>query len=460
MFEMGAVLLILFIGICFWGAFIVVRILWSNKSDVYNFNRDHEEATYKPPYKTGDTNTEATFIGISSNKKKVLISNLAKHIFIAGTTGSGKTIAISNFIKSGVSYNYPMLLIDGKGDTDSGSILAILKELCPSRKIYIINLNEPEKSDKYNPFQNTSVDVIKDMIINMTNWTEPHYKYNTERFIGRLCRLLELAEIPLSLSSIVNYLPISNFNKLSTDLNKQGLITKEEHIVDIDLSKTSGSIAEGAASRFATIKESNLGTIFHSSGIDIYSALKENAIILFILNPLLYPEMSPLIGNLIIIDSKKAVSNLYREKKERIFYIFDEINVYANRSMLDLVNKSRSANVTCILATQSLADLDEVTPQFKEQVIENTNNYIIMRQNSSVNAEYWANVIGTRATMSATYQVKGENGEVNSTDLGSLRKTREYLYHPDEIKQLKTGEAIFLSRDEMLHTRVNINKPF
>ena len=196
--------------------------------------------------------------------------------------------------------------------------------------------------------------------------------------------------------------------------------------------------------------------MFDSSGIDIYTALKENAVILFILNPLLYPEMSPLIGNLIVIDSKKAVSKFFRHKKRRIFYILDEINVYASSLLLDLVNKSRSANITCILATQSLSDLDSVNEQFKEQIIENCNNYIALRQNSSVNAEHWANVFGTRAAMQATYQVK----EGESTSLGSLRKTREFIYHPDDIKLLKSGSAIFLSRDKMEHTRVAIRKPF
>jgi type IV secretory pathway TraG/TraD family ATPase VirD4 len=449
------------------GVFLVVlkflHYLLEGKSEIYNFERDYREATSKPNFPKSPPNNEATLIGVSSNRKNVFISNKAKHIFICGTTGSGKTIALSNFIKSGFSYKYPMLIIDGKGDTDKDSLLEITKYFrknCPNRKFYVINLNQPEKSDKYNPFKNTSTDVIKDMLINMTNWSEEHYKYNTERYIQKLCKLLKLKNIEISLDYLIKYLPTDNFIKLSRDLSNEELISKEEHTDNIELSKTSGKIAESAAARFATIKESDLGQIFDVSGIDIYTALSENAIILFILNPLLYPEMSPLIGNLIIIDSKKAVSNFYHNKKDRIFYILDEINVYASISLLDLVNKSRSANITCILATQSLSDLDNVNAEFKEQIVENCNNYIVLRQNSSVNAEHWSNVIGTRATMQATYQIKGDSGGVQSTDLGSLRKTREYIYHPDDIKQLGTGTAIYLSRDINAHTKIKIYKSF
>jgi type IV secretory pathway TraG/TraD family ATPase VirD4 len=457
--DIASIMIILIVGSVFMGLFRMIFGKRNKKSDVFDFVRDYEQARNKPRFAGDNPAEESVFIG-TVNRKNVFIPSDAKHVFVCGTTGSGKTVALANFLQAGVQFDYPMLIIDGKGDTNAGSLLEMTRQLCPDRKLYVINLNDPTASDKYNPFKNTSTDVIKDMLINMTSWSEEHYKYNTERYIGRLCRLMAMQGIAISLDSLTQYLPKTSFVKLSKDISEKKLISKEEHLEDVALAKISGEIAEGATARFATIRDSDLGKIFGESGIDIYTALQENAVILFILNPLLYPETSPLIGNLIIIDSKKAVSHFYKEKKKRIFYVMDEINTYASGALLDLVNKSRSANVTCILATQSLSDLGHVSEQFTEQVIENCNNYIVLRQNSSVNAEHWANVIGTRETLQATYQISGENGEAQSTNLGSLRKTREYLYHPDDIKLLGTGQAIFVSRDKMLHTRVSINKPF
>ena len=439
-------------------------IRWSNsgsKSKVYNLKRDLKRAEAeenKPKILQGDK----TYLGKNTGKKDIFISNKAKHVFVCGTTGSGKTVALSNFIVSGIENDYPMLILDGKGDIGADSLLDITKRLsAEKRQIYVIDLNNPETSDKYNPFQNTGADIIKDMLINMTSWSEEHYKYNTERYIQRLSNLLELSGIKVSLGSLTNYIPVDAFKKLSKKLDEKKLITKAEHTANLALAKASGEIAEGAAARFATITESRLGQIFHEDGIDIYTALKENAIILFILNPLLYPEASPLIGKLILIDSKKAISLFYQERPKRIFYLMDEINVYASASMLDLVNKSRSANVTCVLASQCLSDLDSANGEsFKEQIIENCNNYILLRQNSSYNAESWANILGTRPTMTATYQIRGSNGNVESTELGSLRRTREFIYHPDDIKTFTTGTAIYMSRDENFHTKLKINKPF
>ena len=328
---------------------------------------------YKPiidPKKEEIANT--TYLGMSGNKKPIYLPNNAKHIFVCGTTGSGKTVALSNFIKSGIDNKYPMLIVDGKGDMGTDSLLDISQKLAEksesNRKIYVINLNNPEKSDKYNPFKNASPSMIKDMLINMTDWSEEHYKLNTERYLQRVISTLHKSEMPLSFKNIIKSISANTFIKISAELSKKGIITKEEHLENGDIAETSGKIAENASSRFSTIAKSEAGIIFDDDGIDIYTAFQENAIIIFILNPLIYPEMSPLFGRLVLIDSKKAVSKLFGEE-QRKFFIFDEINVYASTTLLDLVNKSRSANVTCILATQSLSDLDFACGEyFKEQI--------------------------------------------------------------------------------------------
>jgi len=54
----------------------------------------------------------STLIGYSG-RQKVFIPDNAKHVFVCGTTGSGKTVALANFIAK----DHPMLIVDGKGDT-------------------------------------------------------------------------------------------------------------------------------------------------------------------------------------------------------------------------------------------------------------------------------------------------------------------------------------------------------
>ena len=427
---------------------------------LFNFRHDYKEGKKKLKQKNLN-NENAVLLGFNG-RKPVYSPDNAKHIFVCGTTGSGKTVALSNYMQNCMKKNFPMLIVDGKGDTGKGSILDVLTQLNKQyhKKIYCINLTNPSLSDTYNPFYKTSPTVAKDMLINMTDWSEEHYKVNAERYLQRLVLLMNKADMTLSFRTIVKYMELEHFSQLSMYLVKKKIITKEHHLENLEIAKTSGKIAENSIARFSTIAESELGEIFSDTGIDITKAIQEKAIILFILNPLIYPEISSAFGRLILIDSKKTINQSF-QTPERTFFIFDEINVYASKTLIDLVNKSRSANVTCVLATQSLSDLASAEDEnFTQQIIENCNNYLVLRQNSAVNSENWANILGTKPTMEVTYQLRQDGFDTTQTGYGSARSVRAFLYHPDEIKQLQTGNGIFLSRDNYFHSKIRINKPF
>lgn len=454
------------IGLCTFPAMIIISESWKSHKISQHFSFwKLFRGVHMKKQKIKLNNEEkinSTLMGYN-HRKPVHIPDNCKHVFICGTTGSGKTVALSNFVYHAVKEDFPLLVVDGKGDIGPGSLLSICQKLCcqHNKRLYIINLSEPEQSDKYNPFRNASPTACKDMLINMTDWSEEHYKSNTERYLQRLAICLNQAEIPLSFHTLIKYLNGEEFQLLSAKLLKNEVISKEEHIFNLDIIKTCGKIAESAAARFLTIAESEAGSIFSDSGINIYSAIQENAVILFVLNPLLYPELTPAFGRLLLIDAKQAVSKCFNSNMERAFFVLDEINTYASPVLTDLVNKSRSANITAILATQSLSDLDfAVNENFKEQIIENCNNYLVMRQNSAKNAEAWAGILGTRATIDVTYQLEQQHRTTAATGLGSARRVREFLYHPDDIKSLPTGKGVFLSRDYNVHYKIDIYKPF
>lgn len=438
-------------------------IFWSKYSgdDIWKYQKEISNTRMKKQVDV--INDKSTFLGLYG-KKKIFINNDVKHIFICGTTGSGKTVTLSNFIESVFKYDYPSLIVDGKGDINEGSILDYInkfKKIYTNKKVYVIDLNNPETCDRYNPFYQKKPTVIKDMLISMTDWSEEHYKVNASRYIQKVIYLMQENNIEITLESVIKHLSLFSFTDLSLRLQKEKIISKEEHLENVKNAENMIKIVEGAMARFSLLVESDIGAIFKTSknSIDIPSALNENAIILFILNPLIYPETSLLFGRLITIDAKQGVSSLFHKKFERTFYIFDEISIYASNELLLLVNLSRSANITSILATQSLSDLENVSESFRKQVIESCNNYIVMRQNEPTNAEIWANTIGTRKSPEVTYQIKNNHQTTDTTGLGSFKITRVYLYHPDIIKSLKMGEVIYISKDNNIHYKVKINKP-
>ena len=452
LYLLGAIALLFTCGIIY-----LISYLDSRSNPVFNYRKKMTEIRGNKRGRKMRL-AEGTFIGYN-HKTAVYTPDDARHIFVCGTTGSGKTVALANYIKRVNDMEYPALIIDGKGDINSGSLLDITTKL-NNRRLYIINLTEPKRSNKYNPFKNASPTVCKDMLINLSDWSEEHYKLNTERYLQRVITLMDMLDLPLSFQSILYYIEKNNYISLSKELSANGAITKEEHLSNMELAETSGKIAAEAIARFSLLAESELGEIFDGSGIDIATAMQEGATILFILNPLLYPETSALMGRLILIDSKKAISQMFNSRK-RSFFIFDEINSYASSVLIDILGKSRSAGITCILATQSLSDLDyAVGESFKEQVIENCNNYILLRQNSAKNAEAWADIIGTEAKAETTYQLGDVSGRMLPTGTGTIKFNKQYIFHPDEIKNLKQGEAFFVSKDSDVKMEIKINKPF
>lgn len=403
-----------------------------------------------------------TTIGVEyENLYKVKVEDNAKHIAIAGTTGAGKTVTIANFIENAMQKNYPVLSVDGKGDLNSGSLLDYMQKLSKkyNRKLYVINFVNPDDSEYYNPFKNARITEAKDMLISMNNWSEEHYKVNTERYLQQLIRILNMKNIELDLNTIINYSP-TNFKNLIEEMKDNKELNIEEYTKLSEIIETTGAIANSAMARFATTAESEAGEIFNKSGIDIYTVMKEKANILIILDPLGKPELSKQVGKLVVLDARKAVSKLFKDKTRKVF-IFDEFNVYASDSAVDLLNKSRSSNTTCIPAFQSLSDLDKAGGvALRNQVLGNCNNYIVMRQNDPDSSTEWERLIGEEEKTQYTYSIERKNGIFSAgnkiTGTGSMHQVRDSKIKSTEIQNLQTGQAIFLSKDQICLNKIKV----
>jgi len=418
-------------------------------------NKFLEKISLKPHDET------TTTIGADyENIQTVKINDNAKHIIIAGTTGAGKTVSISNFIESAMQKNYPVFAIDGKGDLGNGSLLNYMQSLSKknNRRLYVINLVDPSTSDHYNPFKDAGMTQAKDMLIGMNDWSEEHYKVNTERYLQLLIKILNIKKIPLDLNTIIKYSP-TQFQKLIEEMKKKKEIEITEYTRITDIITNTAAIVNSAMARFATTAESEASEIFNSDGVDVYTAIKEKANILIVLDSLGKPELSKQVGRLAILDAKKAVSKLFLDKTRK-YFIFDEFNVYASDVAVDLLNKSRSANVTCIPAFQSLSDLDKAGGvALRNQVIENCNNYIIMRQNSYDSSAEWQKVVGQEETTNYNYSIEKAGLFGNkpiSNGKGSMHKTMESKHTYTDIQNLETGQAIFISKDQRIDKKIKI----
>lgn len=195
---------------------------------------------------------------------------------------------------------------------------------------------------------------------------------------------------------------------------------------------------------------SEIGHLFDSQSgltLNLHQAFQENAIIYFCLQPLALPAYAASLGRLMINDIKSLASTQLNVANPKPLYTtFDEFSVFAGHQVVNLINQGRSAGIHSILATQSLSDLQaKGGDALIGQVLNNCNNYIVMRQNYHDDAEQFGLLIGTRADYQLTSQVDGMSGQLG---IGSIRETNSFIIHPDDIRRLRQGEAIVASKTQ------------
>ena len=404
------------------------------------------------------THQDGVALGVERGTlKPVFISDREanQHCFVVGTTGAGKTTTITNFAESAISRGIPLVVVDGKGDI---GLAEDIRKMAERHGRQFKHFSTGGDSWRYNPFKHGGPTEVKDKLINLTEWTEEHYYRMAERYLQAVFWCLQAAGVNVDLSSIAKYI---NKNALAS-LARQA---KDKLTLDRILSSLDSidpKDVAGLAHRVAVLAESEVGQLLREkpdNTIDLVEVIQEGQVAVFSLESLRFPEFARLLGRLVVADLKTVA---VRSGGKPVYIIFDEFSVFATPQVVDMISKTRSFGFRVLIGTQSPSDLEAVGGQaMVEQVIENTNTYIIHRQNSGVNAEKLAGVIGTKEGYETTYQVQsGSFGSQVHTGMGTRKLVREFIVHPDEIKRLETGEAILVRKSRgFMVQKVRVRKP-
>lgn len=403
---------------------------------------------------------------------------LNKHTCLVGTTGSGKTVTLFNFIFTAIAQEKAFIFIDGKGDLKNIEIIekvyneAYENDPEEKKKIHVITI---DGKNGYNPFANGTPSELTDKIISMFDWTEEHYKLTSSRFLQLLINYLQLKEIPLNLTNIVKYSDLKKLVELEMQDLKKATPIKEETSPSFDdvkpsfeafeetppqdateepqsdKSKKASEIYEkiknieikaiqGLQARIASLAEGDMQEMFENpDALNLFEAIENKEPVIFSVDSLRYAEQSKALGRLVVNDIKTCVSKHMKNGAKPVGLFFDEFNVFASHEVIDIINKSRSAGFEALLAFQSLSDIDKLNngEALRRQIIQNCNNLIVQKQNDSKDAEELAKIFGTYETQELTIQEQ-KDGEAGA---GSLRMVNKFYVAPDDIKNLQTGEA-------------------
>ena len=174
-------------------------------------------------------------------------------------------------------------------------------------------------------------------------------------------------------------------------------------------------------------------------------ALAENAIIYFDLNGNSAKAATSLIGSCIIAEIQHA-TKIYCDPEIKKLCIADEAAAYMNEMFVSCLSLARSAGYKFVISTQGPSDLkgpgnDE---RILSQIVNNTNQFGILRMNDPKDAEEAGEVVGTAMMTENTRRADGIEYEGS----GSIKPVPVMIANPNTIKNLPKLHMIYYEKTD------------
>ncbi len=418
-------------------------------------------------------NKKSAPIGLSLISKKPILLNVesrCQHTIISGATGQGKTTLLKTLLSHSLKHHHPVIIIDPKGEKED--ILEMKRKARFYRRekdFCLFSLSFPEESFAYNPLLNGSVEQIKTRLMDGLRFEEEYYKAQASLFLGGILSAIKFLNRPVSFSVLDECLNNANavqdlkediFSLAETETDtKKTKIIKELVLLLEQIQSISKKDLAGLQAQISSINCLEFRKILSPSNFNpnhffsFEDILRHKKVAYFQMNVNGYGEISRQIGRMILQDLK-VLSNQIQAGQKYFSYDFcacfiDEFGSFSTRDFADFLKMARSSRIGIHLFCQGLSDLSRISPDFKNQIIGNTINKILFRQDVGNDAEEWAKVAGTFSSRKKTYQITGTETEEEMTGLGSLRDVKEMKIEFDVFKKLSQGQAVLI--DKALH---------
>ena len=375
-------------------------------------------------------------------------SSLHENVQIVGGTGTGKThYVIKPFIEQTVQQGLGCFISDVKGNMLRD--VAFYVNQC-DRTLYHFTLADTRHSHSYNPLYGKNADAIANRVFTAlysnTKNTETYYVELADAFLHNLIGLLKEEMDTITFQDLLLATQEADtFKIIGSYCNRHPQTSYAWYFREQWLSKSPKDRRmelTGLVNKLQRFCNSQWSYLLNVKKPDIRMAdiVTKGEIFLFSPNFARYPEDAKALSILAMMDLSEQLADRYMEPPEKPFRVFlDEFYNLAYPRFIDFINKCREAQVNLFLAHQSLGDLKGVSPEFQEQVMNTASNKIILRVNDPDTAESFARQFGTELDQEA----RVTSYKADHTVAGySVPITEKFRFHPNRIKELKTGQAI------------------
>ncbi len=371
-----------------------------------------------------------------------------QNMLCVGTTRSGKTTAMLHMIEAAIIRGDPVFIISGKnGANDKYSMYRQVRALCRKhdRKLYAFSTHRNvENKFRYNPFKYTEINGISNAMTVMAQYSDTHYEANFEFWIICICELLEKAGKHKSLPNIMRLFTWDQFLELLDELHDDELVTDEEYQDYLSFEEIA-SIASASRARFLRYLKGAGERIFIDDNgekiISVTDVRQKGGVFLMDLDGLMYKDFSYALGTMVVSDLRTMISN-ERDVESRKLIVFDELSVFFSELLPDIYSQAAGFGYQTIAGSQSFSDMDRISPDLAERIIENSHLFGFLLQNSDSDANRAAAICGTKLDVETTWRSDGASLD----SVGSNKIIDRYKVHPNTLKELEPLEMIFYDK--------------
>jgi hypothetical protein len=378
---------------------------------------------------------------------------LSAHGLILGASGSGKTTTLLAILTDHIRRGKPVIAIDLKGSPEFAAALGDAAAAA-GRPFRVWT---PDGPSHWNPLEHGNATELKDKLIATERFTEPHYQRAAERYAQMVLRVLEHVhpERPPTLHEVVGLMEPMRIPGLLRALPRLLAVQIQDYLAG--LTPDQHSAIRGLGTRLAVISESHTGRYLSpgegSDTIDLHRAAAQREVVVFSLNSGSYGGLSTQIGTLIVQDLIAASGSRMREqavpgggRPEQAVIAIDEFSALGADQIASLFARARSAGYPVLLATQELSDLERAGRGLRDQIVGNSAVVIAHRQDVPDSADLIARMVGTEERWEYVHHVQTGWRRGIGTGRATKRLSERFTIHPNEIKTLRTGEAVLITK--------------
>ena len=394
----------------------------------------------------------AAVLGEDTGGRRVLLSDaeLSAHGLILGASGAGKSTTLLKLMTEQIERGRPVVAIDMKGSPAFAQVLA-QAAAAAGRPFKVWSIDGPSH---WNPLAHGNATELKDKLMATERFTEPHYQRAAERYVQTVLQVLDQAP-PGRPPVLADVVALMDPRRLAATLRSVDPPLRQR-VQDYlaDLTHDQHSAIRGLQTRLAVLTESHTAPYLsvpsdtsEESTIDLRDALRGPEVVLFSLNSSKYGRLAAQLGTLVVQDLVSASGDRLAEVRGgRAIVGIDEFSALGADHVIALLARGRESGLSVLVATQELADLDRAAAGLRDQVLGVTAIKIAHRQEVPESAQTIAQIAGTERVWEVTRQLGSPLLGGSAASRGTRRQVEQFIVHPNEIKGLRTGEAVVISK--------------